>query len=410
MPRRFLTLDHCRDLAATRGGLCLSDIYVNSRAKLRWRCAVGHEWEAIFESLRYAGSWCPTCAGQPPTTADGLMAIARSRGGSVAIGDGLLNSKLKLRWKCRFGHEWLATPNHIRSGSWCPYCKGGGSSHGESVARIILEAMFGRGFPKLRPSWLRDGGRPLELDGYCEELAIAFEYQGEHHYQARYKQTADCFDKTVRRDATKVRLCKERGIALIVVPFFNCSADDRQSIMEVEKCVRQAGVSVPVWSRSIDSSCNLRSFERVIGAHRLSLLKDAIARRGGLLLTTEISRVTDKVTIRCCAGHEWQTRINDVINGIGCGRCFGRGGTIDDMRAIAESRGGSCLSMGPLKNLKAHLHWKCKLGHEWLAMAYSVKAGKWCDKCARMNNSVLRNGLKASRRAATSCEGELRLG
>jgi hypothetical protein len=55
--------------AAQRGGSCLSDVYHNSQSKLRWRCARGHVWEAIWASVR-RGTWCGEChrlesAGKP---------------------------------------------------------------------------------------------------------------------------------------------------------------------------------------------------------------------------------------------------------------------------------------------------------------------------------------------------------
>ncbi|WP_373322126.1 zinc-ribbon domain-containing protein [Paraburkholderia adhaesiva] len=48
----------CRPL---RTGECLSERYVNNETKLRWRCAKGHEWEAVPASV-IKGSWCPQCA------------------------------------------------------------------------------------------------------------------------------------------------------------------------------------------------------------------------------------------------------------------------------------------------------------------------------------------------------------
>lgn len=63
------SLDDAKAGAAHRGGSCLSDVYHNSQRKLRWRCARGHEWKAVWASVR-RGTWCGEChrlesAGKP---------------------------------------------------------------------------------------------------------------------------------------------------------------------------------------------------------------------------------------------------------------------------------------------------------------------------------------------------------
>jgi hypothetical protein len=60
-----LTIEDMQKTAAKRGGECLSGSYVNSQQKLLWRCAKGHEWEAVGNSI-LRGSWCPVCAGRRP--------------------------------------------------------------------------------------------------------------------------------------------------------------------------------------------------------------------------------------------------------------------------------------------------------------------------------------------------------
>lgn len=49
------------EVAEGQGGACLSEAYENAKTPLRWRCAVGHEWEAIPSNVRHY-SWCPRCA------------------------------------------------------------------------------------------------------------------------------------------------------------------------------------------------------------------------------------------------------------------------------------------------------------------------------------------------------------
>jgi len=43
--------------------------------------------------------------------------------------------------------------------------------------------MFNDIFPAQRPLWLINArGHQMELDGYCQKLNLAFEYQGEQHF------------------------------------------------------------------------------------------------------------------------------------------------------------------------------------------------------------------------------------
>ena len=53
-------IEEMKQLASSRGGLRLSDFYVNNNTRLRWRCSEGHEWEAVPGSPKM-GTWCPKC-------------------------------------------------------------------------------------------------------------------------------------------------------------------------------------------------------------------------------------------------------------------------------------------------------------------------------------------------------------
>ena len=55
-------LQAVKDVAAARGGACLSD-YSNSQTKLEWQCGSGHSWWATFSSVK-KGSWCPQFKGE----------------------------------------------------------------------------------------------------------------------------------------------------------------------------------------------------------------------------------------------------------------------------------------------------------------------------------------------------------
>lgn len=48
------------DLAEERGGNLISTEYVNCRTKLRWKCGLGHVFDALPGNIMH-GSWCPKC-------------------------------------------------------------------------------------------------------------------------------------------------------------------------------------------------------------------------------------------------------------------------------------------------------------------------------------------------------------
>jgi hypothetical protein len=117
---RKSTLVQMRRLARRRGGKCISRRYINSRIPLRWRCRRGHEWNAMPTNVS-KGSWCPACAHRERLTLDEMQTLAASRGGKC-IADRYLNNRIKLRRRCAVEHEWEAAPGAIKTGQWCPHC------------------------------------------------------------------------------------------------------------------------------------------------------------------------------------------------------------------------------------------------------------------------------------------------
>jgi hypothetical protein len=122
----------------------------------------------------------------------------------------------------------------------------------EEWARFICEQLVGKEFPKQRPDFLRPSPerRPLELDGYCESLKLAFEYQGEQHYKPIGNQTTKDFENQQIRDKEKKRLCKKEGINLIEIRHADESSEIERQIKEQLKSFRiELSVLSPDWSK-----------------------------------------------------------------------------------------------------------------------------------------------------------------
>lgn len=115
------TLEAMQRIAAERGGRCLSERYMDANIPLVWECASGHRWEARPSAVKHR-SWCPHCAIEERChTLDTMRDVARQHGGEC-LADQYVNNATPLRWQCAQGHEWLAAPNRVLQGAWCLQC------------------------------------------------------------------------------------------------------------------------------------------------------------------------------------------------------------------------------------------------------------------------------------------------
>ena len=222
-----LTIEDMHKLAKKRKGKCLSIRYSNAYKKLKWQCAKGHIWKATSGSVRH-GSWCPVCNEIEKTkriTAHRLTIvefnkIAKQHGGEC-MSDEYVNNCTKLKFKCAKGHIWNALPTNIKKGVWCPICS---QSKEERTCRKIFEDLFCKKFPKKRPKWLvnPNSGWRLELDGYCKELGLAFEYNGEQHYNSKnpFFRKNRTLEYQQQLDKIKRKLCYKNNVTLITIPYF----------------------------------------------------------------------------------------------------------------------------------------------------------------------------------------------
>ena len=122
--------------------------------------------------------------------------------------------------------DLIATPKNIAQETpklESPKKKTKYESQGEAACRKFLEKHFGKPFPNIRPSFLKNPETNclLELDCYNEELAVAVEYNGKHHYEyPNYtNQSYEDFIQQIRRDMAKRELCDLNGVYLITVPY-----------------------------------------------------------------------------------------------------------------------------------------------------------------------------------------------
>jgi hypothetical protein len=349
-------------------------------------CENGHVWIALPSSVK-KGHWCSQCAGNKMLDLAQAQKTAHERGGKC-LSTNYKGVHKKLQWQCTEGHIWFATYANISIGRWCPECSSG---IGERICCAYFEQIFDRKFPKARPSWLiNEDGFQMELDGYCEELNLAFEHQGRQHYELidYFYQSEGQFQKRQVDDRRKKSLCKRNNITLIEVP----QIPDSIHISEVQpyilKHCMKHGIEIPRDAEHI--KVKLRKAYSPSAREKMQRISEIAFEHEGICLSSSYVGNQVKLRFRCKNGHEWDALPPAVLKGHWCRKCaaskrgFARRLTIDEMIRLAKQRGGRCLSQEYV-NANVHLLWECNKGHRWMAIPNSIKRGSWCSVCSKDN-------------------------
>jgi len=383
-----------KEIAKQNNGKCLSRQYQSSRSPLEWECEVGHRWSAVPASIRQ-GNWCEKCLRAKSGSSQRgnikeMQKIANDRGGEC-ISQDYVNSQTELEWKCHYGHEWKAVPNSVKQGSWCPDCN---FNIGEEICRSFFESVFETDFPKTRPSSLTYKGRRLELDGYSEELKIAFEHQGIQHFKPyEYFGGEAKFKELKKRDVVKRKLCKLNGIKLLeVIDLVNIV-----KINNIEKYMVDLLTSneIPFDNAKVPKTIKLNNI--LSKTKDIQKLQSIANTRGGSLRSKFYLGANIKLDWQCQKGHTWlasPSEVRGTKNRIGtwCPKCAIEiranklKGELSEFQTIAKSKNGKCISTAYI-NSQSKLIWECEFGHRWSAVPNSIKQGTWCSKCSKKKST-----------------------
>ena len=331
-----LSIEEMQEIAKSRDGECLSEEYLGCYIKLKWRCKEGHEWLAQPNNIKY-GKWCPKCAKKFPLTIEEMQEIAKSKGGKC-LSETYVNIFAKLNWKCKKGHIWKSTPNSVKRGSWCPIC-----------AHNI----------------------PLTIE---EMQEIAKSKGGE------------CVsDKYINSKTKLVWKCKEGHT-------WKATPDDIKSGNWCPECVHHIPLTIE------------------------EMQEIAKSRDGECLSDKYINSVT-KLIWKCKEGHIWEAAPGLIkYNKTWCPVCTHQIPlTIEEMQEIAKSRNGKCLS-DIYRNNNTKLKWQCEKGHVWETIPSHIKGGSWCPVCneSKGENIICKYlnlyGIKHDRQKTFSdCKGKRNL-
>lgn len=337
------------------GGDCLATSPANAHARVLWKCSnPQHEpFPAAISNVIHNGQWCRACWNErrrppnPPRPREQVEQLVKWKGGEIITinGDGKWKgNKTSLTIRCARGHEWSATVgNLVHRDSWC---SGGCQSRfGERITCAIFETTFRMDFPPARPLWMPVGPsrkHRLTLDGYNDQLKMAFEYQGPHHYDD---------PEVMKTDERKQLACDKHGVRLVVVKGTKKPFPPENVLAQIKEAFRLA---------RIRKSPELPTYD--LFEHELKQLRLLAEKKGGTCLADVFKGWDAQYEWKCSnSDHPSWTATRYQIDKVGtwCGHCAGNAPLdIEKLQTWGRTNGLELLDV-EYHGANAKYRWRC---------------------------------------------------
>jgi hypothetical protein len=372
-----LTLDLMKEIANSRGGTCISTKYINAKTNLKWKCKQGHVWYATPHSVKNAKSWCAVCSGNIHYDIEFMKKLAAERNGEC-LSITYTNSHKPLKWRCGKGHEWSASFVNVRKKSWCPVC--GHKSGADKQRGSVIDA---KALAKER------GGDFLSTKYTTSNSKYYWRCSVGHKWIATYNKIS------------QGRWCPEcaqgRSEKLVKELFENMFGDtfrkSRPKWLTIDNKLHELdGYSKKLklafeyqgiqHYEKIDFFTQNMSHER---RKKIDDLKLKICSHNNVILiqipyTVKENNLQRYITNKVIKQGYPKEKINSEQINIYQLPPYKR---VDKkyLKQLAAKHNGKCLS-SYMRGVVYHVNWECKRGHGWSASPSNVRRGHWCPHCA----------------------------
>jgi hypothetical protein len=288
-----------------------------------------------------------------------------------------------LEWECSEGHRFTMRASNVIAGHWCHQC---GKGLSERLCRAIMEHLYTASFPRRRPKWLlSDKGTPMELDGYNEELALAFEYQGIQHYKPvlKFKSDSVRLIEVQGRDQLKESLCVSRNVTLLQIPY-TVAHHNLEEYIRTE--LRQRGKALACW----EVLPHLDLWQLSVRVDdRMDNIRLEASHKNVVCISKSYLGNKTALQWRCqICGNEFACRPDRLMKSPHpCPHCRATAlrqanelATLGKIRALLALRGETLIST----RFTGHndpLVFRCEQGHEWSTSWASLRHGTRCNHC-----------------------------
>lgn len=225
-----------------------------------------------FKFMEKTSAFCFDCQSENLSKEAVLAAKKKLKETGFKIKSVSKNKYIKSQWSlvCPLGHEFkksgkrLAESLRTNGKVHCPCCWK--SSGEEERVRFMLETHFNEKFETVHPEWLvnPETNRCMELDMYCENLKIAVEYNGIHHYEPIYGD--EKLEGVQFKDALKQKICQEKGIRFIQIQGMKNASSIRQHVGNWRVQFENEGIifNEEVINKTVDVEINSTKSEGVV--------------------------------------------------------------------------------------------------------------------------------------------------
>lgn len=303
-----LALEKSLAIISEKEAKLLEILKVKHGTKFKIICKNNHIWNVQQYRLN-SGRSCKQCYIKDVTSKrnDRLLKLISDKLGSLIyeIGE-------NITIQCSESHIWSTKKGKILAGHWCKICS---KSKSEELCRAYLEELFEEKFPSKKVFKSPETGYWMELDGYCEKLGLAFEYNGAQHYGDTFPKQD--FEKTKRYDVYKQNLCEQYGIKLLIIPTFFKMLDLKDFnnfiLNECEKLnVKMSHKDIDIDSLIITNK-NKQLFDTI---------KYNIEKSNAICHTNTFVNIAQKIKIECKQKHIFYKKAAKIVRSIpNCPMC-----------------------------------------------------------------------------------------
>jgi hypothetical protein len=172
-----------------------------------------------------SGQRCPNCSPSKKDTKESFEdKLLKTRGQEYKLLSQYINNSTKVLLIHTCGYKWLVAPNNILRGQDCPLCyKMQGASKGERrIIKHLNEREIDYTIEVTFPDLKNKKKLRFDIGAIINNKVVLIEFHGIQHYEpVDFFGGKNTFKNRKRMDELKVRFAKERGIPLIIIPYWD---------------------------------------------------------------------------------------------------------------------------------------------------------------------------------------------